>query len=312
METIEVLFSFIDKETEKLVETDQSTYLDGLLITLNRWLDAEIKPEVEPTKEEIRKAIQLAILKGMRQSSQPNHQMTPDSLGLLVGYFVEQFFEKEIKEDHQITMLDPAIGTANLLMTVMNLLGDKIEGFGIEIDELLIQIAASSAELEGQPLSLYLQDALENLMIDPVDAVICDLPVGYYPNEEIAKQYEVKADEGMTYAHHLFIEQSLRYTKDGGYLFFLVPDHLFESEQSQLLNKMIAKTAWIQAVVQLPDTLFSSKAHAKSLFVLQKKMDGGKAVKEVLLAKVPNMKNMQALELFFAKVRKWKKENKAN
>lgn len=311
METIEVLFSFIDKETEKLVETDQSTYLDGLLITLNRWLDAEIKPEVEPTKEEIRKAIQLAILKGMRQSSQPNHQMTPDSLGLLVGYFVEQFFEKEIKEDHQITMLDPAIGTANLLMTVMNLLGDKIEGFGIEIDELLIQIAASSAELEGQPLSLYLQDALENLMIDPVDAVICDLPVGYYPNEEIAKQYEVKADEGMTYAHHLFIEQSLRYTKDGGYLFFLVPDHLFESEQSQLLNKMIAKTAWIQAVVQLPDTLFSSKAHAKSLFVLQKKMDGGKAVKEVLLAKVPNMKNMQALELFFAKVRKWKKENKA-
>ncbi len=311
METIEVLFSFIDKETEKHAESDQSTYLDGLLITLNRWLDAEIKPEVEPTKEEIRKAIQLAILKGMRQSSQPNHQMTPDSLGLLVGYFVEQFFEKEIKEDHQITMLDPAIGTANLLMTVMNLLDDKIEGFGIEIDELLIQIAASSAELEGQPLSLYLQDALENLMIDPVDAVICDLPVGYYPNEEIAKQYEVKADEGMTYAHHLFIEQSLRYTKDGGYLFFLVPDHLFESEQSQILNKMIAKTAWIQAVVQLPDTLFSSKAHAKSLFVLQKKVDGGKAVKEVLLAKVPNMKNMQALELFFAKVRKWKKENKA-
>ena len=43
------------------------------------------------TKEEIRKAIQIAILKGMSKNSQPNHQMTPDTLGLLVGYFVEQF-----------------------------------------------------------------------------------------------------------------------------------------------------------------------------------------------------------------------------
>lgn len=42
----------------------------------------------------MRKAIQLSILKGMRESSQPNHQMTPDSLGLLITYFVEQFLRK--------------------------------------------------------------------------------------------------------------------------------------------------------------------------------------------------------------------------
>ena len=43
----------------------------------------------------------------------------------------------------------------------------------------------------------------------------------------------------MSYAHHLFIEQSMNYTKDGGYLFFLAPSHLFESEQSKQLHKYI-------------------------------------------------------------------------
>ena len=311
METIERLFSFIDEYSEKITKEHDVTYLEGVLETLNAWLDGDIKLEGDkPSKEEIRKAIQLAVLKGMRQSTQPNHQMTPDSLGLLLGYFVEQFYEKQFKSDAKITVLDPAIGTGNLLLTVMNLVGDKIKGIGVEIDDLLIQIAAADGELEEQPIALYRQDALENLLIDPVDAVICDLPVGYYPNDEIAKDYEVKSPEGMTYAHHLFIEQSIKYVKDGGYLFFLVPDHIFESEQSTILNKLITSKTWIQAVVQLPDELFSSKAHAKSLLILQKKNDTGEAVKEVLLAKVPNMKNMKALELFFAKVQRWKKEQK--
>ncbi len=264
MENIEKLFSFIDEYSENVTKEHDLSYLDSVLETLNTWLDGEISPKVDnPSKEEIRKAIQLAILKGMRQSAQPNHQMTPDTLGLLLGYFVEQFFDKECKSNQKFTVLDPAIGTGNLLLTVMNLIGDKIEGVGVEIDELLIQLAAASSELEQQPISLYHQDALENLIIDPVDAIICDLPVGYYPNDEVAKNYEVKAKEGMTYAHHLFIEQSLKYTKDGGYLFFLVPDHIFESEQSPLLNKLVTQKAWIQAVVQLPDELFASKAHAK-------------------------------------------------
>jgi len=311
MRNIEKLFSFIDEYAENIAKEHDLTYLDSVLETLNTWLDGEVKPAgSEPSKEEIRKAIHLTILKGMRQSAQPNHQMTPDSLGLLLGYFVEQFYEKEFKSNNKMIVLDPAIGTGNLLLTVMNLVGDKIEGVGVDIDELLIQLAAASAELEKQPIALYRQDALENLMIDPVDAVICDLPVGYYPNDEIAKEYEVKAQEGMTYAHHLFIEQSLKYVKDGGYLFFLVPDHIFESEQSALLNKLITQKAWIQALIQLPDELFSNKAHAKSLLIVQKKNETDKPVKEVLLAKVPNMKNMKALELFFAKVQKWKKEQK--
>ena len=71
-----------------------------------------------PDKEEIRKAIQLAILKGMKKSVQVNHQMTPDAIGLLVSYFVKEM----TKDKKELSILDPALGTGNLLYTIMNML----------------------------------------------------------------------------------------------------------------------------------------------------------------------------------------------
>lgn len=270
MEKFEQIFSFINDKAEKYEKDEGMSFLDGVLQALEDVLDEkESWIGKEATKEEVRKAVQIAILKGMRKTSQPNHQMTPDTLGLLVGYFVEQFFEDQLK-NNPISMLDPAVGTGNLLFTVMNLLNDKVSATGIEVDELLIRLAADTAELLEQPVLLYHQDALQKMLVDPVDAVICDLPVGYYPNEEVALDYELCAHDEMSYAHHLFIEQSINYTKDGGYLFFLIPANLFESNQAKQLQKYLKKHAWIQAVIQLPENLFASKAHEKSILILQK------------------------------------------
>lgn len=311
MEKIEKLFTHLDGQSASISEELNVTYLDGLLSALNDLLDGNHQEFLEDaSKEDIRKAIQLAILKGMRKNVQPNHQMTPDSLGFLVGYFVEQFFEKTLAEQKQITVLDPTIGTGNLMLTVMNHLDGKIEGAGVEIDELLIQLAAAAGDLQQQPIALYRQDALQNLMVEPVDGVVCDLPIGFYPDTEFAENFEIHSEDGMTFAHHLLIEQSMNYTKDGGYLFFLVPNNLFESEQAPLLYSYVQKHAWIQAVVQLPENLFKQKEMGKSLFILQKKVEGGKAVKDVLLAKVPKLDNIPALESFFVQVQKWKKEEK--
>lgn len=305
MEKIEKLFGMLNEHAEKIEKEQDATLLEGVLDGLEAWLDGEVDfSQQGATKEDVRKSIQIAILKGMRKGSQPNHQMTPDTLGLLVGYFVEQIFADRLKKE-KLTIMDPAVGTGNLLLTVMNLLDGKLEASGVEVDELLIQLAAATADLTEQPVSLYRQDALQDLLVDPVDAIVCDLPVGYYPNEEVALDYELCASEGMSYAHHLFIEQSINYTKDGGYLFFLAPTHLFESEQSKQLHKYIQKHAWIQAIIQLPDTMFANKALEKSIVILQKQGEAFKAPKEVLLAKVPNMQNKQALALFFEKVKMW-------
>ena len=171
MDNFEQIFGFINGRAEELVKSQEVDYLDGLLQTLEDTLDGKYEWQVEGmTKEDMRKAIQIAILKGMRKSSQPNHQMTPDTLGILVGYFVEQFFEKEIANG-VISVLDPALGTGNLLMTVMNAMDGKINATGVEVDELLIRLAAATADLVEQPVTLFRQDSLEKLLVDPVDAI---------------------------------------------------------------------------------------------------------------------------------------------
>ncbi|RKJ21986.1 class I SAM-dependent methyltransferase, partial [Butyricicoccus sp. 1XD8-22] len=85
--------------------------------------------------------------------------------------------------------------------------------------------------------------------------------------------------------------------------------NLFESEQANDLHKFLKKHAWIQAIIQLPENLFASKAHEKSILILQKQSKTLRAPREVLLAKVPNMSNKDALSMFFEKVQMWK-ENK--
>ncbi|HSI67061.1 MAG TPA: class I SAM-dependent methyltransferase, partial [Planococcus sp. (in: firmicutes)] len=280
--SMEKIFTTIDNRTTEIQQEQGLSYLESLLVTTENWLDGIIQPEQANGKEDIRKAIQLAVLKGMKEHVQPHHQMTPDALGLLVGYLVELFVK-----DKQATVLDPAVGTGNLLFTVMNYLDGQITGAGVELDDLLIRLASNIGNLVEQPVTLYLQDALQPLLIDPVDAVVSDLPVGFYADEENAATFELQAEEGMSYAHHLFIEQSLKHTKEGGFLFFIVPKALFESPLAGQLHDYLKKTAHIQAVMELPENLFKNETHAKGILVLQKRKEGVRPPREVLLARVP-------------------------
>ncbi|RXD25017.1 class I SAM-dependent methyltransferase, partial [Acinetobacter baumannii] len=47
--------------------------------------------ELEFTQEEIRKALQLAILKGLKAERVTNAVMTPDSIALMVSYLISKF-----------------------------------------------------------------------------------------------------------------------------------------------------------------------------------------------------------------------------
>lgn len=257
--------------------------------------------------EEIRKAFQLAILKGMRENVQPNHQMTPDSIGILMAYLVRKFYNKP-----SLTILDPAVGTGNLLMAVMNHLEDKeMEAVGVDIDDLLLKLAYVSANLQEKPIQFFNQDSLEPLFVDPVDVVVCDLPVGYYPNDDRANTYQLKASKGHSYSHHLFMEQSIHYTKDGGYLFFVVPNHLFVSEEAVKLREFLKEKVYIQAFLQLPLSMFKNEKVAKSILILQKKGEKVEKPKEVLMVPLPHLSDKEKVQSIFAKIDLWLRENKS-
>lgn len=298
---------------EALAETGENIFQNSILQEdLSELTEKRLKKSYESLKlnshtaEEIRKSFQLAILKGMKESAQPNHQMTPDAVGLLVGYLVNKFVSKSTYR-----LFDPAVGTGNLLTTVMNQQLDKeIDGMGIDIDELLVKLAYVNANLQQHPVELFNQDSLEPLFIELADVVVSDLPVGYYPNDVRANDFQLKSEKGHSYAHHLFIEQSLNYTKPGGYLFFIIPNGLFESEEAPKLHQYLKDTAHIQGILQLPLSMFRQQNAAKSILILQKHGEDVKAPKQVLLVSLPSLSNGLQVENILNKIDVWMAENK--
>lgn len=324
MSPIEKLFTMLDETAtiladelsctylEALAETGENLFHQSVLQELSEVTAKRLKRKYESigleqySKEDIRKTFQLALLKGMKKSVQPNHQMTPDSVGLIFGYLVNKF-----ASGSPLRIFDPAVGTGNLLTTVANQQGNKkLDLLGMDIDDLLIKLAYVNANLQKNGLELYHQDSLQPLLLDPVDVVICDLPVGYYPDDIRASQYKLKADKGHSYAHHLFIEQSINYTKAGGYLFFLIPNDLFESPEAPNLIEYLREHVYIQAVIQLPLTLFKNEKSAKSVLILQKKGTQTKAPKNVLFVNFPSLTKAAEVERLLGKIDVWIKENK--
>ncbi|EJR51162.1 hypothetical protein IIM_03530 [Bacillus cereus VD107] len=321
-QAVETLFSIFDSSTVVLRKELDVTYLEALVETGDNLFEGAILQEElsestierlnreystfneETYKgEEIRKAFQLAILKGMKEGVQANHEMTPDAVGMFMSYLFHKFMQGQ----KEITVLDPAIGTGNLMTTVFNSAkeGLAMSGFGVEVDEVLIKLALVNANLQKHAIEFFHQDGLAPLYIDPVDAVVSDLPIGYYPNEIGASEYTLKADEGMSYAHHLFIEQSVKHTKEGGYLFFLVPNFIFESDQAPKLHAFIKETCFIQGLLQLPVSMFKNEKNAKSIFVLQKKGQGVTMPKQALLVELPKFSNMKAMENIMDQLNTW-------
>ncbi|MBP3040382.1 class I SAM-dependent methyltransferase [Bacillaceae bacterium Marseille-Q3522] len=322
---VEELF-FIFNNTAVLLQEELScTYLDALAATgENIFHQAILQEELSEltkkrlrktyentrlnkyTKEQIRQAFQLAILKGMQENIQPNHQMTPDSIGMIIGFLLNKFVTET-----SFRLLDPAVGTGNLLTTVMNQqINKQISAIGVEIDDLLIKLAYVHANLQEKSVELFNQDSLEPLFVEKVDAVVCDLPVGYYPNDVRAKDYELCAKDGHSYAHHLFIEQSVRHVKPGGYLFLIIPNGLFESKQAPALQAYIQKYVHLQGILRLSLSLFKNKQAAKSILILQTKAAGVTPPKQVLLAQLPGLSKKREVETIFRKIDQWVKENK--
>ncbi|WLR50218.1 class I SAM-dependent methyltransferase [Bacillus tianshenii] len=292
---------------EALAETGENIFQQTIVHDVSELVKKRLQKHYDTikleefAKEDVRKAFQLSVLKGMKQAVQPNHMMTPDAVALFIGYIVN----KVIENKQNLSLLDPAIGTANLVTAVLNQLTKEATAYGVEVDETLVKLAYANANLQQQPVELFNQDSLQPLLVDPVDVVTCDLPVGYYPDDVTASSYKLKADEGHSYAHHLFIEQSLKYTKEGGYLIFLIPNFLFESEEASKLNAFLKEEAVIYGVLQLPLTMFKEEKFGKSIFIIRKKGEGVAVPKQAMVAELPSFSNKRAMQSIIQQIDEW-------
>lgn len=327
-QTAEDLFLHFDKATQLLQRSLRSSYMDALLENAENLVDGgkvqveDGKPDPSEVKqleaiygqlnladkkpEDIRRMLQLSLLKVLKQDAiQANHQLTPDSLGLLMAFLLDRV----ANIDGPTTILDPVVGTANLLTTVINHLHEATNqpftGYGIDNDESMLAVASASTALQGLNVQLYHQDAIGPLDVPQCDLAVADLPVGYYPLDKRASNYQTRAHKGHSYVHHLLIEQTMNYLRPGGFGLFLAPANMFQTKESASFVKWIQQVAHLQGLINLPDELFTSAAAKKSLLLLQKQGGHSHQAPKVLLGTFPPLSKRNEFKRFITEIDQW-------
>lgn len=312
-EKIEKAYGYLLENTQTIQNDLQTNFYDALVEQNAIYLDGQTEltlvkennqrlKDLNLNKEEWRRSFQYLLMKAAQtEPLQANHQFTPDGIGFLLVFLVDQLASSD-----KVDVLEIGCGTGNLAQTLMNNCQRSLDYLGLEIDDLLIDLAASMAEVMKADVNFAQGDAVRPQVLKESDVIISDLPVGYYPDDAIASRYQVASPQGHTYAHHLLIEQSLKYLKPGGIAIFLAPNDLLTSEQSPLLKKWMQDHAQVLAMVTLPENLFRSANLAKTIFVLRKQEE---AVVQPFVYPLTDLQNQEDVMKFRESFQNWNKES---
>ncbi|MFL1695343.1 class I SAM-dependent methyltransferase [Weissella kandleri] len=304
MEALIIIFSvLIDGQVDRDdVDSEQ----------VSRW-EATIKKfnltQFNPAQK--RQVFQLVVVGAMMADKlQANYQITPDAIGMWIGFVV-----KELGSNYQLPLhiTDLGFGTGNLAATVTQVLEEdqQVELRGIENDDTMLTIASGLMNLLDEQWQLDFADAITLEKKASTQIVIGDLPVGYYPNRDI-EGYQVYQgnEEKLPYVHHLLIEKALKMLDEDGVAILLVPAQLFESEQAPaLLNWLQTNDVYLQAILQFSTELFANTAAMKHVLILQKPGQHATQAEPVLLAQIPQLTDKEANEKFIAEFDRWFKNN---
>lgn len=312
-EKIEQAYTLLLENVQEIQNDLLTSFYDALIEQNGSYLDGDIELDsvrqnneklkaLKLSKEEWRRAYQFLLMKAAQtEPLQANHQFTPDSIGFILTFLIDQLSKKE-----HIDILEIGSGMGNLAETILNNTQKNVDYLGLELDDLLIDISASIADVMDAKVSFVQGDAVRPQVLKESDVIISDLPVGFYPDDHIAARYEVASRQEHTYAHHLLMEQSLKYLKSGGYAIFLAPNDLLTSSQSDLLKTWLQKHAQIVAMIALPESLFGNAAYAKTIFVLKKQDE--QAIQPFVYA-LSDLQNQAGLLTFSEKFQNWSQES---
>lgn len=304
---MEKLFQTLDEKAKSLNEDNGQSFIENLGLAMEHVYTNKRDLLEQATLQDRRKAFQFAYLSLMQNEDiQANHQITPDSIGLILGFLSERF----LKNSEEMHIADLASGAGHLSASVHEVLSDHtLMHHLVEVDPVLSRVSVHLANFLEIPFDVYPQDAIMPLPFEDADVVIGDLPIGYYPVDDRSKEMALGFTEGHSYSHFLLIEQAITAMKPSGYAFLVVPSNIFEGENVKQLQNFIATETEMQAFLNLPATLFKNEKARKSILVLQKKETNVTKSVEVLLANIPDFKSPQQFQGFLQDLNAWMQEN---
>ncbi|KKI63467.1 class I SAM-dependent methyltransferase [Staphylococcus cohnii] len=304
---MEQLFKALDEKTKSLNEENGQSFIENLGLAMENIYTNQRSLLEQATLQDRRKAFQFAYLNLMQKEDiQANHQITPDSIGMILGFLAERF----LKNKEAFHVADIASGAGHLSASVHEVLTEHtVMHHLVEVDPVLSRVSVHLANFLEIPFDVYPQDAIMPLPFEDADVVIGDLPIGYYPVDDRSKEMDLGFEEGHSFSHYLLIEQAVTALKASGYAFLVVPSNLFEGTNVKQLQNFIATETEMQAFLNLPSTLFKNEKARKSILILQKKETNVTKPVEVLLANIPDFKSPQQFQGFLQDLNAWMMEN---
>ena len=193
--------------------------------------------------EEIRLALVLVIVKGLKHRMLPLDVVVPDTLGYLITYIIQMIYgEKEI------SILDTSLGVCNLSLTIMNNLENEITLVGIEKEEIFANICKAFSDYLYHEVKIYCQD-FNSKVFDIVDLVIGDL-------DRVDNPYEV------------ILERVDNIKENGNFIYIINND--FFSKMDNGFKDALSKTSTLTGLIVLPDNLTQDGHVGKSILLGKK------------------------------------------
>lgn len=328
IEKFEKIFNEFLACVQTLQEALNVSFAEALVETFDNLESGKIKVEMgAPDKETVAKLSKMyekidydnlpqkvkvqvftyLTLKAINDDGRDANQMpTPPIISTVIALIMQKLLPK----NQDLEIMDPTIGTGNLFYAVINQLKaenhskDRFKLVGIDNDEEMLNLADVAAHLNNLDIELFCQDALMPWMVPSPDAVVSDLPIGYYPIDENAKNFATKAEKGHSFAHLLLIEQIIKNLKPAGYGFLVVPKSILSGKVGADFMPWLSKKVYLKAIVELPDNMFQNKFNQKSILVFQNHGENATS-SEVLLTKLDSLKSQDALIKFNVKLNEW-------
>ena len=323
-DVVEKLFDVIDEMSMILVSNLSWNYLDAICGACQNLVENDILQDVntdsevqlfnlckqvgelEFSREEVRKALQLALLKGLKSKNASLDMMTPDSIAIVIGYLSG----KLISDMSDISIGDFSVGTGNLLTAFLNNIEVTSQNlYGVDDNYEMLKLAKMMADMQEYEVQFYHQSSASPMAVPQFELLIGDLPVGEI--DPIGLDLEI-ANVGCKYLPYLLVENHLRYLAPGGYGIYVIPNDFFSQKFAADFHSVIVKSAHIQMLLQLPESMFKDAGQTKSLFVIQKQGLDVRPVDEVLAVAMPDFSEIEKFREMLTNIDNWIKLNKAN
>ncbi|MGL4949476.1 MAG: class I SAM-dependent methyltransferase [Anaeroplasmataceae bacterium] len=303
-DNLELFYDCIDESICVLYEALKDKYFVLLEYTINNILEGKVLQDisnehinklnkiyskiegVDFSVEEVRKALQGIFLKAFKEMNLLA-TITPDTIGYIFAYFISRLDNLKSK----ISILDPFVGTGNLIFSIYNHLDRQIDLFGIDNNIDNIKLAMLSSRLQDTHIELYMQDVMNKKMNNNMDFLVFDCPTVSYSKDENYFLYDFL----------LFQKESV---KDSGYMLGLIPNDFFDYDVNQNFKKELLKDTSIVAIIELPEGFFLGKA--KSIIVLKKSV---LKIKKCLMLKLPTLENVKEFNKTLSEIENWLNKN---